>query len=242
MRTRCSPPPSPMLRSGWREENGFEVVYKQSFPQGIDFASLMQAVIETDPDIVLSGGYTLGMIELVNRAAEQGVSFPMWMFSLGPTVPGFLDGRGRERREPPEPIQWAPNSPPDQEDKIFGWTAARVRGAVRGRRWATCRTTTRRSRRPRSRCSTRLINEAGTLDRDGGAGGDRRRRAHEAFYGDVCFDERGVGGTASRWGVAQDPGREARRRLAGRVRRGGARLPKSRLLATTSIIGLRSSR
>ena len=76
---------------------GFQVVYEQSFPQGADFAPILAAALQTKPDIVLTGGYTLGMISLVRQAAEQHAQVPMWMFMLGPTVPGFLPAVGRAR-------------------------------------------------------------------------------------------------------------------------------------------------
>ena len=182
------------------QENGFEVVYKESFPQGVDFASLMQAVIETDPDIVLSGGYTLGMIELVNRAAEQGVSFPMWMFSLGPTVPGFLDAVGENGENLLEPIQWAPNFAPEQEDEIFGWTAAEY-----AEQFEEAMGYVPDYHPPQSSAAIEVfykaISEAGTLDRV--AVRDAIADIElTSFYGDVCFDERGVENCKS-MGVAQ---------------------------------------
>jgi branched-chain amino acid transport system substrate-binding protein len=181
-------------------EYGFEVVYKQSFPQGVDFSSLMAAVAETDPDIVLSGGYTLGMIELVNRAAEQDVSFPMWMFSLGPTVPGFLEAVGENGENLLEPIQWAPNFAPDQEDEIFGWTAAEY-----AELFAEEKGYVPDYHPPQSSAAIEVyykaLGEAGTLDRD------QVRDAIAAvdltsFYGQVCFDERGVEACKS-MGIAQ---------------------------------------
>jgi branched-chain amino acid transport system substrate-binding protein len=103
---------------------GFQVVYKQNFPNPTnDFSPLLSAVADAKPDVVLTGGYTLGMIGLVRQAAQLHMDVPAWMFMLGPTVPGFLPALGRSAEYLMEPIQWAANFNPKLKDEIFGWTA-----------------------------------------------------------------------------------------------------------------------
>ena len=77
---------------------------------------------EAKPDIVITGGYTLGMISLVRQAAEQGLAFPMWMFSLGPTVPGFLPRSSGDGEYLLEPIQWARTSIRSRRTRSSGGT------------------------------------------------------------------------------------------------------------------------
>src|SRR5207253_2778861 len=86
-----------------------------------DFSPLLSAAAATHPDIMLTGGYTLGMIGLVKQAAQLKLSIPAWMFMLGPTVPGFLPAVARNGEYLMEPIQWAANFP--NKDELFGWTA-----------------------------------------------------------------------------------------------------------------------
>jgi branched-chain amino acid transport system substrate-binding protein len=70
---------------------GFEVVYKQAFPNPTsDFSPILSAAAAKKPDIMLTGGYTLGMIGLIRQAAQLNMSIPAWLFALGPTVPGFV--------------------------------------------------------------------------------------------------------------------------------------------------------
>jgi branched-chain amino acid transport system substrate-binding protein len=66
---------------------GYDVVYKQAFPNPTnDFSPILTAAAAKKPDVMLTGGYTLGMIGLVRQAAQLNLSIPAWLFALGPTV------------------------------------------------------------------------------------------------------------------------------------------------------------
>jgi len=53
---------------------GLKVVYKEKYPSGTkDLSSMLAAVREKRPDILLAGGYTADMILLVKQAREMGV-------------------------------------------------------------------------------------------------------------------------------------------------------------------------
>ncbi len=185
------------------QKHGFTVVYKESFPQGVDFASLIRAVGEAKPDVVITGGYALGMISLVRQAAEQGQSFPMWMFSLGPTVPGFLPAVKRNGEYLLEPIQWAANFNPKQKDEIFGWNAKqfsklffREMGYLPD------------YHPPQSAAALEVyykaISQAKSLNRQKVRNAIAKIKL-TSFYGKVCFDTRGVNKCKS-MGIAQIQG------------------------------------
>jgi branched-chain amino acid transport system substrate-binding protein len=185
------------------KKHGFDVVYKQSFPQGADFASLIRAAGEKKPDIMFTGGYTLGMISLVRQAAEQSTSFPMWMFSLGPTVPGFLPAVRRNGEYLLEPIQWAANFWPRQRDEIFGWTARdfskqfyRDMGYLPD------------YHPPQSAAALEVyykaISQAGSLNREKVRAAIAKLRL-TSFYGRVCFNPQGKEACKS-MGIAQIQG------------------------------------
>jgi branched-chain amino acid transport system substrate-binding protein len=182
---------------------GFNVVYKQSFPQGADFAPIMSAVKAKKPDIVLTGGYTLGMISLVRQAAEQDIQVPMWMFMLGPTVPGFLSSVKRLGEYLLEPIQWAPNFNPGLKDEIFGWNAKQYAKVFRKQMGYVPD-----YHPPQSSAALEVyykaIKTAGTLDRKKVR--DAIARIHlRSFYGNVCFNKKGEEACKS-MGIAQVQG------------------------------------
>lgn len=104
------------------EKLGIEVVYHENYPTGTkDLSSMLAAVRETNPDILLAGGYTGDMIMLARQAKEMGVEPKLFGFLLGPTLPGFTESLGDDSNYLVEPIQWSKNMP--WQDSVFGWTA-----------------------------------------------------------------------------------------------------------------------
>jgi branched-chain amino acid transport system substrate-binding protein len=183
---------------------GFQVVYKQSFPNPTaDFAPLLSAAANRKPDIMLTGGYTLGMTGLVRQASQLHLSIPAWLFSLGPTVPGFLSSVGRGGEYLMEPIQWAANFNPRLKDEIFGWNAKQYsRNFYKAMRYLPD------YHPPQSSAALEVyykaLKQVGSLDRE------RVRNAIaniklRSFYGNVCFNKRGEEACKS-MGVAQIQG------------------------------------
>lgn len=105
------------------KEHGIEVVYKQKYPTGTkDLSSMLAAVREKQPDILLAAGYTADMILLVKQAKEMGLEPKMFGLLLGPTLPGFVEALGKNADYLLEPIQWSSNMA--WKDDVFGYTAA----------------------------------------------------------------------------------------------------------------------
>ena len=101
---------------------GIKVVYKQKYPTGTkDLSSMLAAVREKKPDILLAAGYTADMILLVKQAKEMGVNPKMFGMMLGPTLPGFVKALQKDAEYLLEPIQWSPNMA--WKDDVFGYTA-----------------------------------------------------------------------------------------------------------------------
>jgi branched-chain amino acid transport system substrate-binding protein len=101
---------------------GFKIVYKQKYPSGTkDLSSMLAAVREKHPDILLAGGYTADMILLVKQAKEMGVRPKMFGLLLGPTLPGFVEALKQDAEYLLEPIQWSSNM--SWKDEVFGYTA-----------------------------------------------------------------------------------------------------------------------
>lgn len=104
------------------KDAGFEIVYKQKYPSGTkDLSSMLAAVREKRPDILLAGGYTADMILLVKQAREMGVRPKMFGLLLGPTLPGFVEALKQDAEYLLEPIQWSSNM--SWKDEVFGYTA-----------------------------------------------------------------------------------------------------------------------
>lgn len=105
------------------KELGLDVVYKGLYPSGTkDLSSMLAAIKETNPDILVAGGYTGDMILLARQIKEMGLSVKMMGFLLGPTLPGFVESLGQSAEYLLEPIQWSSNMP--WKDEVFGYTAA----------------------------------------------------------------------------------------------------------------------
>ncbi len=101
---------------------GFKVLYKEKYPSGIkDLSSMLAAVRDKRPDILLAGGYTGDMILLVKQAKEMGLKPKMFGLMLGPTLPGFVESLKQDANYLLEPIQWSANMP--WKDDVFGYTA-----------------------------------------------------------------------------------------------------------------------
>ena len=102
--------------------HGFEVIYKGSYPTGTpDFSTLLATIKDRKPDILIAGGYTGDMIQLMRQSAELKLTVPLTGFLLGPTVPGFIDSLRRDAEYLLEPVQWSANM--NRRDQLFGWTA-----------------------------------------------------------------------------------------------------------------------
>ncbi|MBL8329285.1 MAG: amino acid ABC transporter substrate-binding protein [Rubrivivax sp.] len=116
---------------------GLEVVYKEAYPTGTkDFAAMIEAMKARNPDALIAGGYTGDMIVLARQTSEQKVPLKMIGFTLGPTLPGFVEALGPRAENILEPVQWTSDMP--WKDEIFGWTAAEYASLCRERLGREC--------------------------------------------------------------------------------------------------------
>jgi branched-chain amino acid transport system substrate-binding protein len=102
---------------------GMEVVYKESFPNPIsDLSSQLIKIKESNPDLIIAGGYNAGMVLLAKQIKEVDVKTKLLAFLLGPTDPNFIPSLKQAAENTLEPVQWTPKAP--WRDAIFGYTAA----------------------------------------------------------------------------------------------------------------------
>lgn len=104
---------------------GLEVVYKEAYPTGTkDFSAMVEALKARTPDALIAAGYTGDMIVLARQTSEQKVPLKMIGFTLGPTLPGFVESLGQKAEGIIEPVQWTGDA--GYKDEIFGWTSAEL--------------------------------------------------------------------------------------------------------------------
>lgn len=104
---------------------GLEVVYKEGYPSGTkDFSAMVDAIKAKNPDALIAAGYTGDMIVLARQTSEQKVPLKMIGFTLGPTLPGFVESLGPRADGILEPVQWTADA--GYKDEIFGWTSAEL--------------------------------------------------------------------------------------------------------------------
>jgi branched-chain amino acid transport system substrate-binding protein len=116
---------------------GLEVVYKEAYPTGTkDFAAMIEAMKARNPDALIAAGYTGDMIVLARQTSEQKVPLKMIAFTLGPTLPGFVEALGARAENILEPVQWTPDQP--WKDEAFGWTATEYAALCRERLEREC--------------------------------------------------------------------------------------------------------
>lgn len=116
---------------------GLDVVYKEAYPTGTkDFAAMIEAMKARSPDVLIAGGYTGDMIVLARQTSEQKAPLKMIGFTLGPTLPGFVEALGPRAESILEPVQWTSDLP--WKDEIFGWSAADYAALCRERLGREC--------------------------------------------------------------------------------------------------------
>ena len=85
---------------------------------------MVEALKARSPDALIAAGYTGDMIVLARQTSEQKVPLKMIGFTLGPTLPGFVESLGGRGEGILEPVQWTADA--GYKDEIFGWTSAEL--------------------------------------------------------------------------------------------------------------------
>ncbi|WP_418316557.1 amino acid ABC transporter substrate-binding protein [Piscinibacter sakaiensis] len=170
------------------KEAGLEVVYKAAYPSGTkDFAAMVEAVKAARPDALIAAGYTGDLIVVARQTSEQKVPLKMIGFTLGPTLPGFVEALGSRAEHILEPVQWT--SDLAWKDEIFGWTAKDYADLCKARLGHECD-----YHPPQSTAALevyqRAIEKAGSLDPQKVRDALAQTNIMTA-YGPVRFNERG---------------------------------------------------
>ncbi len=76
---------------------GFQVVFNQAYPNGsTNLASLVAQVKAKNPDIVVNSGHLLEAVAVNKSAKDLRFSAKMFVYSVGPTMPSFVQALGKD--------------------------------------------------------------------------------------------------------------------------------------------------
>ena len=93
----------------YAEEQGLEVVFQEAYPNDInDYTSVLNAVQDEDPDIVMGGGYTEDAIGLTQAAESVGLSPGIFAWVVGGMAPAFAESVGDAAIGVTGDLFWAP--------------------------------------------------------------------------------------------------------------------------------------
>lgn len=76
---------------------GMQVVFNQQYPSGsTNFFSLLQQVKARNPDIVINSGHLLEAVAVDKAAKDLRLSPKIFVFTVGPTMPQFVQALGKD--------------------------------------------------------------------------------------------------------------------------------------------------
>jgi branched-chain amino acid transport system substrate-binding protein len=76
---------------------GFQVVFNQQYPNGsTDLAGLVAQARAVNPDVVLNSGHLLEAVAVNKAARDLRFSAKMFVYSVGPTMPSFVQSLGKD--------------------------------------------------------------------------------------------------------------------------------------------------
>jgi branched-chain amino acid transport system substrate-binding protein len=76
---------------------GFQIVYNQPYPNGsTNLAALMAQARAKGPDIVVNSGHLLEAVAVNKAAKDLRFSAKMFVYSVGPTMPNFVQTLGKD--------------------------------------------------------------------------------------------------------------------------------------------------
>lgn len=76
---------------------GFQIVFNQQYPNGsTDLAGLVAQAMALNPDIVVNSGHLLEAVAVNKAARDLRFSAKMFVYSVGPTMPSFVQSLGKD--------------------------------------------------------------------------------------------------------------------------------------------------
>jgi branched-chain amino acid transport system substrate-binding protein len=94
--------------AAWATANGMKVVYSNKYPDtATDVSSIISALKQTNPDIILNAGHLQDALLVQKGLREQNVMAKIYGYSVGPDTPDFATTLGNDANDVMGGAQWS---------------------------------------------------------------------------------------------------------------------------------------
>jgi branched-chain amino acid transport system substrate-binding protein len=94
--------------AAWAAANGMKVVYNNKYPDtATDVSSIISALKQTNPDIILNAGHLQDALLVQKGLREQNVMAKIYGYSVGPDTPDFATSLGNDANDVMGGAQWS---------------------------------------------------------------------------------------------------------------------------------------
>jgi branched-chain amino acid transport system substrate-binding protein len=94
--------------AAWAGANGMKVVYNNKYPDtATDVSSVISALKQTNPDIILNAGHLQDALLVQKGLREQNVMAKIYGYSVGPDTPDFATSLGGDANDVMGGAQWS---------------------------------------------------------------------------------------------------------------------------------------
>ncbi len=94
--------------AAWASANGMKVVYNNKYPDtATDVSSIISALKQTNPDIILNAGHLQDALLVQKGLKEQNVIAKGYGYSVGPDTPDFASSLGKDANDVFGGAQWS---------------------------------------------------------------------------------------------------------------------------------------
>jgi len=105
---------------------GYNVVAYQDYPKGTqDLSTVIVQLKEKNPDIIIGSGHFQDSVVIVKQSKDYKINPKAFVFSVGPTLPDFIDSLKRDAEYIIGTAQWTKNL--KYKDPVFGSNAEFVK-------------------------------------------------------------------------------------------------------------------
>ncbi len=94
--------------AAWATAHGMKVVYNNKYPDtATDVSSIISALKQTNPDVILNAGHLQDAILVHKGLREQNVLAKAYGYSVGPDTPDFANSLGKDANDVFGGAQWS---------------------------------------------------------------------------------------------------------------------------------------
>jgi branched-chain amino acid transport system substrate-binding protein len=94
--------------AAWANAHGMKVVYNNKYPDtATDVSSLISALKQTNPDLILNAGHVQDALLVQKGLREQNVPAKAYGYTVGPDTPDFVNALGTDANDVFGAAQWS---------------------------------------------------------------------------------------------------------------------------------------